>query len=279
MCLRALAAAALLPTGCQIFSSLTGQSITTGKPPLAPMSASKDSLQVEFVFLDRGPDDPLIGPKLWNEVDQVGSLSAETREMLRMSGIRLGLVGSSPPPALQTLLGQVAEIAATDTALKQKHGQRVMLLSGSDMTIFTSGVHQTCRIPKPGSQRDWQEFENAYCVVRLRAVRLQEGWVRWDFAPEIQHGEHSLRHQAQAAGWSLQHGQQIAVQQAQKFSLSLAEGDTVLMSCEMATQENLGGWFFGSPADGGTRQRLLLLRLVEDGKRTPIYQTTTVPSV
>ena len=183
------------------FARSPAQQATAFKLPT--LTAPRDSVEVDIVFVDRPVSDPLLGKTLWREIDQVGTLSTEQRETIRDAGLLVGHVGSSPPDALQSLLNLTDE--EQERQRREANGipttaaRRVTLPAGTDTEIWSNEpVAQrtvTLNAGKP------LELTNARGLLRLKAERSQEGWARLDFLPELHHGQTGTRPFAGSAGW------------------------------------------------------------------------------
>lgn len=259
--------------GCSLFPGLDREQVSAHRPGLPQMQAGNDTIQLELIFVERSPGDPLLGPALWREVDQIGALPANTRSTLQRNGFRVGHVSSNPPEALQTLLGMVDEITDADADSQNLlNGRRLVVQSGKETKVETSPTLDTCTIRLPEDEETERTFANARCVFRVRTVRLQDGWVRVDFFPEVHHGESVLRREAAETGWILKGGQQVFPREGQKFSITLGVGEFAVITAEDGLENSLGDWFFRT-RDGDTkRQRLLVVRLADMGRSDPIYQ-------
>lgn len=259
--------------GCSLIPGLDRENVSTNRPLLPQMQAGSGTIQLELIFVERSPEDPLLGPALWREVDQIGALPPRTRSTLQRNGFRIGHVSSNPPEALQTLLGMVSEITDADADSQNLlKGRRLVVQSGKETEVQTSPPLESCTIKLPEDEESERTFANARCVFSVRAVRLQDGWVRVDFLPEVHHGESVLRRQAAETGWILKGGQQVLAREAQKFSITLGVGEFAVITAEDGLEGTLGDSFFRT-RDGDTkRQRLLVVRLADMGRADPIYQ-------
>jgi len=67
--------------GCSLFPAAElGKNVRLNRPSLPPIQTAADSVQLEVFFVDRPADDPLLGPSLWREIDQIAAIPAETRK-------------------------------------------------------------------------------------------------------------------------------------------------------------------------------------------------------
>ena len=254
--------------GCTLFPpSQTSTIHSSGRPVLPPIQAAPDSIQLEVFFIERPAEDHLITTGIWKEVDQLGSLTSETREILRENGFRVGNVSSNPPPSVQKLLGMAAEIPA-DSAENAKPilGRRQFLAPGVETEIPTGIIHEKSEFHlHEGSVSKTIEYENVRGVLRMKANRWQEGWVRVDFQPEIHHGDQQVRHSAAAEGMELRLSQKIDVRYAQRFSLKMNVGELALITSVPTHEGTLGEGFFCYEDRGLKKQRVLIVRIVDPG--------------
>lgn len=253
-----------LPSG-----SSSAEQSTAFKLPM--LSAPRDSVELDIVFVDRPVSDPLLGKTLWREVDQVGTLTAEQRATIREAGILVGHVGSSPPDALQSLLN------LTDQDLERQRreangvpktaARRVALPGGTDTEIWSNEAVAQRMVTQPDGKK--LELANARGLLRLRAERSQDGWARLDFTPELHHGQTSTRPFAAATGWMYRTTQEVIPYYAQQFSANLNVGEMLILTCDRERSGTLGQSLFQFEDSTGLRQRLVVVRLAELREITP----------
>jgi hypothetical protein len=244
---------------------------------LGKIPTPRTAVTVEIVFVERPAGDPLLGSLLWDEVDQIGSLSPENRAALAKAGFRVGRVSAHPPEALQTLMGLTSDFTAE--AEKRLVGRRVMLPSGAETEINAGPpeLQATIHLPTANGQEP-RSFENVRGVFRMKARQLQDGWARIEFLPELHHGQMVNRPIANRGGWQLKTTQEIERLYRQKFSLDLNIGEMVILTAELNAGDCLGRHFFHSPEFTGASpdeknpgaepaslgiQRLLIIRLAD----------------
>ncbi|MGH7127993.1 MAG: hypothetical protein ACREIV_05455, partial [Planctomycetaceae bacterium] len=191
-------AALLLSAGCALIERgwsetagvtelgepLDGMSRSAADP--ASMPKPRDVIAVEFVFVERPVNDPLLGEALWQDVAKVGNLTPETRARLADNGFRIGHIGNTPPPALQTLLGLEAEISDEFAPADEKKLviRRIMVPDDGEAEIQTGPLIAECAVPvRTESRLRMNEYETARCVFRVKAERVQEGWAKLEFQP------------------------------------------------------------------------------------------------
>ena len=147
-----------------------------------------------------------------------------------------------------------------------------MLHSGDSADIQTSEWLPTLTLTLPGSADDKPStFQHARCVLRLSASRLQDGWARLEFVPEIHYGPRRWRSVSTQTGWSGRTTQKIAPLYDHRFTIDLSLGEMVMISVDPHRRDTLGRHFFVGPNETGDVQRLLLVRLVDLTTAKPIY--------
>lgn len=249
-CLFVLCCCAALP-GCLLFNWSTAW--FSGEGPsnfsesssnvLGKIPVSRTAVALEIVFVERPIDDPLMGDQLWSEVDQIGSLPPDVRQKLDDLGFRVGRVGANPPRALQTLMGLSTEIGNEDE--KRLVLRRVVLPSGGETEIAPVRPHPQSSINVPTAQgMEVKTFENVRGVFRLKAKRLQDGWARIEFLPEIHHGNMVNRPIVVQGNWQLKTAQAVERLYGQQFAVDLNLGEMVIVTGNLKPEDSIGRHFF-----------------------------------
>lgn len=272
--LAALLVGVLAASGCALFGPLDEHpvKVEANRPLLPAIRPAVDAVQLQIVFVERPLGDPLLNQLLWQELDLVGAAPPAMRAVLQDNGFRLGQAGSSPPPTLETLLGLKAEVADNlDGDERLMRGRRLGLRSGQETEVEINEQAADCVIRFRGDGKDdLQEYTQARCVLRLKPVRLQDGWVRIDLTPEVHHGDSRMRHTPTAEGWALRGGQNTDIRHALKFSVKLSTGEFAVIGCDVAEEDLAGRAFFTRTAENSSRmQRALVIRLADAGQSTP----------
>ncbi len=264
-----LSGCSLMAIGCTLFSPLNLPTATTvQRQVLPPIKAPGDAVQLQVVFIERPTDDPLVRQLLWQDLDQVGAIPPETRQVLENNGLRIGQAGANPPPSLQKLLGLTGELVdPADQERQLMRGRRLGLRSGQETEIQSLDLVQDCTIRYVlNGQTETAEYLQSRPVLQVRPVRVQDGWVRVEFAPEIHHGQARLRHTATEEGWALKGGQQCDARHPLKFQLMLNTGEFAVISGNVDQPESAGYRMFCYEVEGRLTQRLLVLRLADSGR-------------
>ena len=255
-------------TGCSLFPTDDAVSkVESRRPALPPIRAARNAIQLEVLFVERPSDDPLLGPMLWREVDQITAIPAETRELLQQNGFRVGHVGSSLPPTVQTLLGIVGKDDVGGNA-KPLVGSRKSLPPGMDTEVQTGEERESCELKiVQGDQVSRHDYQFARSLFRLKSARLQDGWVRIDFQPEIHHGENRVRHTPTDEGWAFRSRQNVDARHAHQFSLTMNVGELALITAAPDQPESMGDLFFCRDDHGIKKQRVLIVRVADAGTK------------
>lgn len=256
--------------GCSLFPvGDVVEKVESKRLSLPPIQAARDAIQLEVLFVERPADDPLVGQLLWREVDQIAAIPPETRELLRQNGFRVGHVGSNLPPTVQKLLGLAGEIESADGAnAKPLVGNRKILPPGVDTEVQTGDERESCQLKIVHEDRvKLQEYQHARSLLRMKSVRLQDGWVRVDFQPEIHHGENRVRHTPTDEGWAFRSRQNIDARHAHQFSLTMNVGELAIITAEPDHPESLGELFFCRDDNGLKKQRVLIVRVADAGTK------------
>lgn len=271
--------------GCTLFpGDIPVKSVSRNRPSLPPIRTTNDAIQLEVFLVDRPADDPLLGQTLWREVDQIAAIPAETREILHQNGFLIGHAGSSPPVAVQTLLGLVTDVSSNDSSDgKPMMGLRKRLPPGVETEVQASNPIEKCQIRiVDGAREKTCDYEQMRCMFRLKSARLRDGWVRIDFQPEIHHGELRARYTptdesltstgfSGPGGWAYQSRQKVDARRAQQFSLTMNVGEIAIITASPDHADSLGARFFRRDDDGGMKQRLLIVRVADGGQPAGAY--------
>ena len=260
-----LAACDSLPTG----TSSDGKSTAFKLPPLP---VARDAVELELVLIDRPVSDPLLGKSLWREVDQVGGLSLEQRAAVRHAGLQVGQVGSTPPDALQSLMNLVEDEREQQrreaNGIPKTTAKRIVLPTGTDSEIWTNEPLAVLPFQMPNGKS--RELTNVRGLLRMRAERTQDGWVRLDFVPELHHGQTSTRPFAAATGWIYRTAQEVLPLYDARFSAHLSVGEMLVLSADRDRSESLGQQLFQFEDTTGKKQRVVVIRVAEMREITPV---------
>ena len=116
-----------------------------------------------------------------------------------------------------------------------------------------------------------RNYENAKAVLRMRVEREQDGWARLHFLPEIHHGEALLRPVAGEFEWTHRRLPIVEPLYDQQFSLSLNLGESAVVTVGENKPGTVGQSFFRSLDQAGRLQRLLVVRVTDMQRLSPVY--------
>lgn len=251
-------------SGCALFDN-SPQSLPNKVFRLPQVGLPPDSIQLDVVYVQRPVGDALLGEKLWRYADELAAVEPEHREVLKRNGLRAGVIGSNPPPALQRMLGLKSDFAYEPAAEKTKQlvGHRYVVRSGGQQEIQTNPEpYPACTLEtQAGNDTKTRMFENAMCKYRVTADRVQDGWIQLDFVPQVHHDQERLRYTVGDENWQFQSGQRTETLFPQRFSLRLSVGEMAVITAADNTEETLGRLFFIGPKQESELQRVLIIRL------------------
>jgi hypothetical protein len=256
--------------------------VTTTTTALPPIQPSREAVQIEFTFVERPVGDPLLKDALWGQIDQVGAVTADEAEVLKRLGLRVGNAGATVCPALEKLLRDSAPTdgPASDNRISVKK-ETLCIGPGVSPPIATNSARK-CTIDVPVSSGTQERtYDNFKSVLRLTAHRLQDGWARLEFVPEIHFGQERLRPTSGTTGlqnvWQPDMSQEVESLLVQRFSVKLHVGEMVVITADPNNPKLFGPHAFirDQPSEGGL-QRLLIVRLSNMSRIDPIYSESGV---
>ena len=257
-------------TGCNLFRfGLSDRLDKQAADPknrgtLSAVRRVRDTVGLEIIFAERPVGDPLLSDKsLWEGVDTVGELRPELRRRLQKNGFKIGHMSSTPNQAVETILGLTSQSIGTRAPVREKQltGRRVVRPSGGETEIQTSRFFPTFSIRLDDLQQEPIQVKNARCVLRVKAEKLEEGWARLEFTPQIHHGRLEWRAVATGTGLKGSTSQRIHSLYSHRFSITLNVGEMVLITGNPNLPGSLGAKFFIAGAAGNRVQRVLFIRL------------------
>jgi hypothetical protein len=256
--------------GCEMFHAPSDPQ-AGGTKKLPDIRPSADAIELEILYAERPVGDRLLGDPLWRDVDQILDLEPESQRDLARNGFRFGVAGSNPPEALQTLVSLRSDVDSEHTAEEDKKlsGKRIYLRPGTYTYIFVSPTYPECDVTlfptheSRGSEK--KTYEAAQCVYKMTAHRVQEGWVRLEFVPEIRHGIEAMRPNPGPNGWEMSSGQRVEKLYAQTFSLMLNLGEIAVLTARENSAGTVGHRFFVGPEGNDRIQRVMMIRLSHVG--------------
>lgn len=257
--------------GCELFNS-TGQLGGQGLPPL---QAAPDAIQLEVILVERPVGDRLIGDALWKDVNEILDIHPEAQHDLQRNGFRIGVIGSHPPEALETLLGLKSNFGGKQLKDDEKkvQGNRFFVRSGWTTEINVSrDLVPECELTQFASHKsekgETKRYKLASFWYQMTATRDPSGWIRLDFVPEIRYGERQMRPDPADDRWELTARQRSERLHSLKFSMMLNIGDIAIVTGRDHLVGTVGYRFFLGPDGDDDHQRLLLVRFAHMGNES-----------
>lgn len=242
---------------------------------LTPLRPARDALQIDVVFVERPLGDPLLGKSLWNDIDQVAGFESAELDSVKQLGILIGNAGANPCPALERMLRESTDpLDAADAKNCLRLKKQTFCLGNSESSSIETNAapHCTLDLPLFTGLRE-KKYDNFKSILRLTAQRLQDGWAKLEFAPEIHHGMERLRPVVVDGGWQPKESQEIDTL-PQRFSLKLHVGEMAVMTASPGNARSFGhNAFVREDAEKGTVQRLLVVRLSNMSRIDAVYST------
>lgn len=256
--------------GCALFPEGTEPASNALTRRMKPITPPRDGIDLEVWYIDRPVGDPLIGNALWREIDQISSTPLDVSFRLNEAGIRYGVVGSELPKTLDALLND-----REASTVHQTQRRLIPVFSGEPTELQVASLPRQCHIRIPGrSAQEARDYSSVRCVFRVTAQRIQEGWVRLEFVPEIHHGDSQIRAMAASPGadWQMQESQQVDPLYEHRFSLEVNLGDHVVIGCVGDAADSVGQHFFrGGEAEPG-QERLIVISVEGMKQVDPVPQ-------
>jgi len=241
---------------------------SAGKSLLKQVTPQVDAIELEVSFVERPIGDPLLGNSLWSELDTISTLDPAVLTSLRRNGIRFGIASSDPPHSL---------LAAMGVTGGRYNGRRYSQRSGDEITIDAWPAYPSCEIAIDDDHTpQTRSYEQARCVLRVTPERLQDGWVRIEFIPEIHHGDMVMRRvpaeRDSQLNWQLTPSQLVDPLFGQRFTVELNLGEMVVLSADGDDPHSVGHHFFRGGTSDSKLQRLWIVRLADMKRLDPVYE-------
>lgn len=240
---------------------------------LSEQSASapkREAIVLDVALADRRVDDSLV-KLLWDDVDEIGVLDVARKRLLNANGFRVGVAGSSVPSALQTILResgqQESEQPNWNNASDQLPGSSVVTLFDGQDTLFevtSRGALAFTEVDENGEPReDAVEYELARCVIRLTAEKMQDGWIKLRFLPEIHHGANANRPMVGSDGLHYKKSQRIEKLYRYQFEITLNPGEIAIVGASDTEDPRPGRSFLTKEGEDGLAHKLITVRFMK----------------
>jgi hypothetical protein len=248
---------------------------SNGLPLLKPIAPTADAINLNIVYAERPTADPVVQNELWREIDQIATIAPEQRKKLRELGLAVGITGSQPPRTLQRILGLKSELTDHAQSSRQKAllGRDIVLRSGTNYPLQTSSMMAEVELPPHLFLDDSiKTMKQVRCVMQVDVERLQDGWVKLSFTPQLHYGAVQMRPHPGDHDWELREGQNVKVLYEYKFDVTVSLGEMVVLGRQPGMENTLGELFFVGENNEGQTSRVYVIRLADMQTVQPIYQ-------
>lgn len=275
----ALVLALLVPQGC---GSMRNPGDITPESLLQTAHASSESVSLDIYWARTAAQQPEWHEAMWESV-QEDRIPVEVRRALAENGLRAGVVGGNPNPAIARLLNpdpnatpeereQAAlsgEAKVTRRMMPLRPGQR------GEVQATDSSVECTV-IRRHEGELTGRPYTTAQGIYGLELIRKEGDRVELEFTPEIQHGQPKMQYKAAGPGVVIQRpGRDTEVFDDLTTRVSLVSGEMLLVAPLPDAGSKLGGMFHLTQGADGPQQRILMVRLSQVPRTKSLAQTQT----
>ena len=248
----------LVATGCNLLLPVTSIDSLSRGGGLPAGERAQEGIQVEVFFIQRPADDPMLGEGLWGQLDQIGSVEPEVRDVLRANGLRFGISGRNPGYALRSLMRPIAESDSGVRTLRQEY----QTPSGVAHEFLTGIRHSEVSLTRvKGDDRETREYGNAQGVFQCRVQSTDGGWVRLELVPQMHFGQLRMRPVATGLSWDLDGRQEVDTFFSQRFQVDLNQGEILVIGREESAHDSVGSCFFREESAEMANEHLLVIRV------------------
>jgi hypothetical protein len=258
---------ALAAPGCRLI-----EPGSSGKSPLAPLTAMSETVKLEIFFARFPLGNPALNGALWNDIDEQ-SFPQETRRELAQNGIRAGIVGTQVPVELARLLTltdepqKPPEENKVDLEHEPAVNMRLLVVRPNRRSeVVASHVYdQLSLLTREADQVVGRTYAKAEGRFALRAAGQSDGRVRVELLPELHYGDQQQRWNAADGVIRLEAARPKRVFEELKIKAPIAPGQMLVLTCQPDRPGTLGYQFFTEPKADSVLQKILIIRLAQAG--------------
>lgn len=249
----ALALAAASLTGC--FTAPPERALTRydAQLPFTTL-AGDDVVQFDVYLVERPFADPCINREVWELADE--QVLQDRKQVLEENGLRVCVLGDSPPDGLQALLHSERSCA---------NPRRLRFHAGIPTQIVLGPVLPRLAVPLHQGAGAAIDLDQAQCLLQATARLAPDGQIVLDFAPQVRHGQQEVtpRPVQDPSGelhWEPQLGQPTETYRRLHWELTMPSNTYVAIGTRLDRPDTLGQCAFLN-TEGLKTQRLLVLRV------------------
>lgn len=217
-------------------------------------SVTKDKVVVRSVLLERPTGDSYLTSELWEST--MKPLPPEVAALLAENGVRVGTFPSNAPAEL------LERINAGDGTVRPN--EMTANLGESKVLPVNGPVPQATfqALDDIGAKPVWFEFPNAHFGYAVTGTATDTGKMKLAFEPKVQHGQRHgwLRPTLDGTGFAWLDQKESERFPKLNFEISVLPGEYLVIGPTEQPAGKVGGTWFVSDANGGSRMRVLVVR-------------------
>ncbi len=269
----ALALAAASLTGCFTAPPERALSRYEAQLPFATL-AGEDVVQLDVYLVERPIADPCINREVWELADE--QELQDRKQVLDENGLRVCILGDSPPDGLQSLLHSERSCA---------NPRRLLFHAGKPTQLVLSSVVSRLAVPLHQAGGDATvDLDQAQCLLQATARITDDGRIALAFAPQVRHGQQEatprpVQDPSGELRWDVQVGQPTETYRSLGWELTVPTNTYIAIGTRLDRPDTLGQRAFLN-TEGLRTQRLLVLRVsraIGDGNPTDEAQDRSPP--
>jgi hypothetical protein len=218
------------------------------RPGLGP-----DTVPLEITVVRQPLGGRTVNEEIWREADEQ-VIPLEMRGTLEANGYRIGTIGGTAPPVLQTLLASPRSVASA---------QRAALKLGKPLFVPLGRGDTPCalKVVQEG-ETTALTLDKAQCGLALEIALADDGDLVLRFEPRVRHGDQQLspRPAADRSDWTLTAGRPEEKYPRLAWEVSLAANEYVLIGGLPDRPHTLGHGSFIRVEEDSASQDVLVIR-------------------
>ncbi len=230
------------------------QMIQSANPFGLTTAATREKVVVRSVLLERPTGDSYLGDQLWDTT--MKPLPPETAALLAENGLRVGTFPSNAPAELLERIDAGDGTVRPHEATTNLGEAKILPVNGPVPSVSFQSFDDI------GATPTRFEFANAQFGFTVTATPADGEKLSLVFEPKLQHGDRHgwLRPTLDGTGF-IRHDQKGAERFPKlKFEVKLRQGEFLVIGPSERPADRLGGAWFVSDSNGGSRMRVLVVR-------------------
>jgi len=282
------AACGCLLAGCR-FALVSDQG--WGGPQTAPPSdraatalhrPAPKTVPLEIVFARADEGDAAWQDDLWKLADEQAFDDA-VRRRLAANGLRVGLLGGSPPPELAARLEPAVPAQADDLPAAPEERPAVVrrflkLLPGRDNEVVAAtGLTELVMFEHDGTEVHGGTYRDATASFALKVWPAADGRVRIELLPTLKHGPLERSWVGEEGVFRLETGQRRHSLGRLALTTTIPHGGMLLVGPTGDATSTVGDAFFHERSASRRSRRMLVIKL-RDRLVDPLFAAASAPA-